>query len=682
MKKTFFLFIFFSVSIALCSFYYLSKKDFSQNNSSRDIVLQFVTYNGYGNNLYIDNVLTGIQPESDVAVTSILNIPYDTIYSTQKSGTDTISPVVTVVNIGRNTVDTVNIFLQIEPGKYLDFDTILPLAAGQAVTVMFDVFTYSIGTGYYFKAYTSYSADSNRTNDTLNQYSISLPGFTRNVLYEEFTSNSSPACANNNSFLNNFVNTNIQSVNAIMYHTGTIGLDSFYLQNPQQQDARRNYYYVTSVPTTFADGKLPVSIPYGDSANLYSPYFKRLSVGTPVSMNVTDEIVSGDSMKTTIDLNIISFIQPGNYKLRINAIERRITRPNQGTNGETDFFDVFRAFYPDSNGIQIPTAIGNYQYQYTYYLNPLWADSMIYTSAFIQNDNTREIINSAKGSNISFKNIVNSSKVISKKSDLLNVSYDYRGHFVNNNFSDSIQTSLNIELFEAFFPPLGWIIFNQDGFITFQQYNGANGPTFGGTKSVLMNFFDYNIPGQRDSMYSKVYSGLLVSDTLRFDYAYAQYATTENIDSLTVNVSTDGGLTFPIEIFRKGGLALSTAPQTTSFFVPTNSTQWKSLKFTLDSIVSVGNSSTNIPSGFSLNQNYPNPFNPLTIISYVLPVSNYVNLKVYDMLGKEIKKLVDKKQSAGKYEISFDATNLPSGIYFYQFNSEGFTDTKRMVLIK
>ncbi|MEO8209156.1 MAG: T9SS type A sorting domain-containing protein [bacterium] len=680
MKRTFFLILFFSISIALSSFY---KKDFGQNNSSRDIVLQFITYNGYGNNLYIDNVLTGIQPENDIAVTSIFNIPYDTIYSTQKSGTDTVSPIVTVVNIGRNPVpDVINVILQIEPGGYLDTAQILTLASGQATTVMFNVFTYSIGTGYYFKAYESYSADSNHVNDTLNQYSISLPGFTRNVLYEEFTSNSSPACANNNGFLNNFVNTNIQTVDAIIYHTGVIGLDSFYIQNPQQQDTRRNYYYVTSVPTTFVDGKLPVSIPYGDSVNLYSPYLKRLSIGTPISINVTDEIVSEDSIKTTIDVNIISFVQSGNYRLRINAIERRITKSGQGTNGETDFFDVFRALYPDSNGISIPTATGNYQYQYTYYLNPEWVDSMIYTSAFIQNDNTREVMNSGKGRNIRFKNIANPAKIISGKSDLLNVIYDYKGHFVNDNFSDSIQTTLNIELFEAYFPPLGWRIFNQDGFITFEQYTGANGPTFGGNKSVIMDFFDYNIPGQRDSMYSKIYSGLLVSDTLRFDYAYAQYATTQNIDSLTVKVSTDGGLTFPREIFRKGGLALSTAPQTTSFFIPTNSTQWKSVEFTLDSIVSVGNNSSNVPTGFSLNQNYPNPFNPVTIIRYVLPVSNYVNLTVYDLLGKEIKKLVDKKQSAGNYEINFDATNFPSGIYFYQLSTDGFTDTKRMVLIK
>jgi len=102
-----------------------------------------------------------------------------------------------------------------------------------------------------------------------------------------------------------------------------------------------------------------------------------------------------------------------------------------------------------------------------------------------------------------------------------------------------------------------------------------------------------------------------------------------------------------------------------------------------------------IPSEFSLSQNYPNPFNPGTTISYSLPKSGFVQLIVYDMLGRKITDLVNKKQSAGNYEIVFDASELSSGIYFYRIaivtessgHSDGiksvaFSTVKKLVLLK
>ncbi|MEP7146173.1 MAG: hypothetical protein ABI792_04100, partial [bacterium] len=229
------------------SFYFQNPNEPVKITAARDIVLQFITYNGYGNNLYIDNILTGSQKGNDIAVTSFLNIPPDTTYSTYQSGTDTVSPIITVSNIGRNTVpDSIKIFLIIEPGNYFDSAYLPSLVTGQSIRTTFKTFTYSIGTGYYFKAYDSFAIDTNRTNDTLNQYAISLPGYKRNVLYEEFTSDSSPASANNNSFLDNFINNNIDSITAIKYHTGLLGNDTFYIANPVQSDARRRYYFISA----------------------------------------------------------------------------------------------------------------------------------------------------------------------------------------------------------------------------------------------------------------------------------------------------------------------------------------------------------------------------------------------------------------------------------------------------
>ncbi len=88
------------------------------------------------------------------------------------------------------------------------------------------------------------------------------------------------------------------------------------------------------------------------------------------------------------------------------------------------------------------------------------------------------------------------------------------------------------------------------------------------------------------------------------------------------------------------------------------------------------------PKVFALNQNFPNPFNPTTVISYQLPVTGYVSLKVYDMLGRKVATLVNEQKTAGSYLVTFDAHLLPSGVYFYNLQVERFKETKEMVLIK
>lgn len=88
------------------------------------------------------------------------------------------------------------------------------------------------------------------------------------------------------------------------------------------------------------------------------------------------------------------------------------------------------------------------------------------------------------------------------------------------------------------------------------------------------------------------------------------------------------------------------------------------------------------PKHFRLEQNYPNPFNPNTVISYQLSVAGVVSLKVYDLQGKEITSLVNKKQSAGNYSVEFNGANLSSGIYFYTLQTENYKETKKMMLVK
>jgi photosystem II stability/assembly factor-like uncharacterized protein len=88
------------------------------------------------------------------------------------------------------------------------------------------------------------------------------------------------------------------------------------------------------------------------------------------------------------------------------------------------------------------------------------------------------------------------------------------------------------------------------------------------------------------------------------------------------------------------------------------------------------------PNSFALFQNYPNPFNPTTAVGYQLPVNSFVTLKVYDILGREIKTLVNERQSAGTHSVSFNAGSMSSGIYFYRIQAGDFSATKKLVLLK
>ncbi len=85
---------------------------------------------------------------------------------------------------------------------------------------------------------------------------------------------------------------------------------------------------------------------------------------------------------------------------------------------------------------------------------------------------------------------------------------------------------------------------------------------------------------------------------------------------------------------------------------------------------------------FELSQNYPNPFNPTTIINYSVPTSSLVTIKVYDVLGREIAKLVNEQKTAGTYSVQFNGSALSSGVYFYRMQAGDFVQTKKLLLMK
>lgn len=98
--------------------------------------------------------------------------------------------------------------------------------------------------------------------------------------------------------------------------------------------------------------------------------------------------------------------------------------------------------------------------------------------------------------------------------------------------------------------------------------------------------------------------------------------------------------------------------------------------------VGIQNVSTSQPDKFYLEQNYPNPFNPVTTIKFSLPQKSFIKLKVFDLLGREVANLVNENLSIGSYKYDFNASSLPSGVYFYKLETEYFSQTKKMVLMK
>ncbi len=101
-----------------------------------------------------------------------------------------------------------------------------------------------------------------------------------------------------------------------------------------------------------------------------------------------------------------------------------------------------------------------------------------------------------------------------------------------------------------------------------------------------------------------------------------------------------------------------------------------------DILVAINPPGMDIPSEFVLRQNFPNPFNPVTGIEFSLPLDSYTKLTIYDVLGREVEVIFAQQLKRGMYRANWNASNHPSGVYFYRLTSDGFTDTKRMVLVK
>ena len=184
-------------------------------------------------------------------------------------------------------------------------------------------------------------------------------------------------------------------------------------------------------------------------------------------------------------------------------------------------------------------------------------------------------------------------------------------------------------------------------------------------------------------------------------YMTAAYDNRRYVQPSEVQLTDPFNLTNPNPVPQAGSPALSGASFTNTrlqdaFFTPTTYvgafgtgarwdagwTNYDPQNTSYGTVVSVEQTGEAIPQSFELTQNYPNPFNPSTQIDYSISNETLVTLQVFDVLGREVRTLVNQVQPAGRYRVHFDATELPSGLYMYSMKTENFQQVRKMMLTK
>ena len=270
------------------------------------------------------------------------------------------------------------------------------------------------------------------------------------------------------------------------------------------------------------------------------------------------------------------------------------------------------------------------------------------------------------------------------------------------NIKDTATALNRIKLCDAFFytipgPKMLWE-FQELGYDYSINYNGRTG-----NKPIRWDYYDdperlslykttaalihmkTEIPAFKSNGYSTSLSGAVKQITIYDNSTSVTVIGNFDVVSHTATPFTSSGTWY--DYFT--GSPLSATSSTTLNLAPGEFHIYTTTQYPVpDTSVVTGimdNHSNQIKT-FKLGQNYPNPFNPSTIINYQLPKSGLVNLKIYDVLGREIETLVNKEEPAGSYTVQFNSTakgfSLPSGIYFYQLQSGSYIETKKMILMK
>ncbi|MBS1492020.1 MAG: T9SS type A sorting domain-containing protein [Bacteroidetes bacterium] len=210
-------------------------------------------------------------------------------------------------------------------------------------------------------------------------------------------------------------------------------------------------------------------------------------------------------------------------------------------------------------------------------------------------------------------------------------------------------------------------------------------PTLGGTG--FTSFSDFGIGGNQDNLLPVEFTAFTSAVSGRnVNLNWATITETNNSGFDVERKSTTTGWTKIGSVTGHGTTNQQTAYSYSDANVPAGKFNYRLKQidyngnfhyYELSNEVIIG-----APTKYALSQNFPNPFNPSTSISYEIPSSNFVSLKIYDMMGREVANLVNENQEAGFYTVKFDASKLSSGIYFYKLVSDKFSATKKLMLLK
>jgi len=279
---------------------------------------------------------------------------------------------------------------------------------------------------------------------------------------------------------------------------------------------------------------------------------------------------------------------------------------------------------------------------------------------------------------------------------------------------------LDQDFVDPSFPPPFWSLANGGGTTQYWSRNAIGGYQTG-VGSAKYDYWTAGTATPLQTLTSNQFPPVASPNNyLRFNYAHAYYlaGTTLAPDSCIIETSINNGTTWTRLIGMGASQTLTSGVNSLpgmstlasqSSFTPILASNWATKVFAMpvgtnkvrfatksgfgnnlyiDRVTSgiltgiEGNAITLTPDKFELSQNYPNPFNPVTKISFSIPKQSLVSLKVYDMLGKEVAKLVNEVKTAGVYNVNFDASSLSSGVYFYKIEAGNFSEIKKMMLIK
>jgi hypothetical protein len=208
----------------------------------------------------------------------------------------------------------------------------------------------------------------------------------------------------------------------------------------------------------------------------------------------------------------------------------------------------------------------------------------------------------------------------------------------------------------------------------------------------MQNSLDTSITGFVENNWTTVYSGTYTVPALGWQYILLQNPFEwDGVSNLLVQICFENSTNNFYSSVRGGFINnahrcafefhdLSSA--CTAFQSPSVVTYRPNICFRIETSLQIKNTTGYTATEYKLSQNYPNPFNPVTRIKFDIIKQGLVSLKIYDVLGKVVSELVNEVKSKGQYSIDYDASGLPSGIYFYKLDCNGYSETKRMILLK